>query len=688
MVTNDDRHDRSQDREWFPSRRHVLLGLGGAGASLALGSARGQSADYELGGRIEAWQGQAPGSIEGQENPTLSFQAGQEYTVVWENLDGQPHNFAIWDANDEPIVQSEIISEQGATQTVTFTATAEMVTYICEVHPTTMVGDVQIEGAGTGTPAQGTAEPTEEPAGAGFFEQGTEVGVQTVAEGMTAPTDFALPHDDTDRWFVTDQTGEVWIVTGEGRQETPFMNVSDRMVTLGEFNGSYADPESAYDERGLLGIEFHPDFANNRLFYLHYSAPPNENTPDGWDHVEVVSEFTASDDGTSADLDSERKLLQIQSPQYNHNSGPMAFGPDGYLYVPMGDGGGRDDELYGHVDDWYDANAGGNGQDVVDNLLGDILRIDVDQRQGGASEQGGAGAEDAEGGETPYGIPEDNPFVGSEGRDEIWAYGFRNPYGISFDSEGNCFVASAGQDLFEEVSVVEQGGNYGWNVKEGTHCFSSENPQDPGAITDCPSNEPDRQPYDGSPLIDPVVEFPHQYNGEWVGITVVGGHRYEAGQIDGLQGKYVFGTWTTDPGREQPAGRILAATPPADFDGEGGDATAAANGTAMENESGAGNGTAMDNGTQVDNGDGTPGDGQGDPGDIPLDQLWEMEELVVTGGLDYFVRMFGQGPNGEVYVLVNERGVPEGDTGAVLELVPPGEGATPGDGTPSGNSTE
>jgi len=134
------------------------------------------------------------------------------------------------------------------------------------------------------------------------------------------------------------------------------------MVTLGEFNGSYANPTQAYDERGLLGIDFHPSFAENRKFYLHYSAPPNEQTPDGWDHVEVVSEFTASTDLTTGDPESERILLRFQKPQYNHNGGPMAFGPDGYLYVPMGDGGGANDDMYGHVSDWYDRNAGGTAR--------------------------------------------------------------------------------------------------------------------------------------------------------------------------------------------------------------------------------------------------------------------------------------------------------------------------------------
>ncbi|AHG04678.1 glucose/sorbosone dehydrogenase [Halobacterium sp. DL1] len=639
------------DRPLPVSRRRVLAGVGGAGVAFGLlgygTTVTAQQTEFRLGGELSGWQGQAPASIEGVENPTLELQTGQEYSIVWENLDGQPHNVAIVDGDGNRLVSSEIISEQGATQTVTFTATAEMTEYLCEVHPTSMVGSLSITDAEQTT----TTTTTQEPGRAGFFTEGTEVGLRLVADGMTAPTDYAVPDDGSGRQFVTDQTGEVWVVTDQGRRETPFMTVSDRLVTLGEFNGSYASQTQAYDERGLLGIDFHPDFANNGRFYLHYSAPPNEATPEGWDHVEVVSEFTTTEDGSNGDPASERVLLQFQKPQYNHDGGPMAFGPDGYLYVPMGDGGGANDNLYGHVEDWYDANSGGNGQDITENLLGDVHRIDVD----------------AQGDGTPYGIPEDNPFVGTDALDEIYAYGFRNPFGISFDSQGNLFVADAGQNLFEEVDVVEKGGNYGWNVKEGTHCFSTESAADPTAITDCPQNEPNEAPYDGSPLVDPVVEFPHTYQGESVGITVVGGHRYEADAVSGLQGKYVFGAWTTDTAREEPAGRILAATPPADFGQDGGATTTTTttdNGTETTTE------TTTTPGTTTT----TEGTDDTDPGAVPVDQLWDMEELVVQGGFDYFVRMFGQGPNGEVYVLASQRGVPEGDTGAVFELVPPGEG--------------
>ncbi|WP_240334475.1 sorbosone dehydrogenase family protein [Halorussus sp. MSC15.2] len=521
----------------------------------------------------------------------------------------------------------------------------------------------------------------------GFFQEGTQVGTEMVANGqLTAPTDYAVAEGPNNREFVTDQTGQVYAITENGLSDEPFMDITDRMVELGTFYGLYADAQQNYDERGLLGIDFHPNFAENRKFYLHYSAPPTDELRTiNWDHIEVVSEFQATEDFGSGNPDSERQLLRIPSPQYNHDSGPMAFGPDGYLYVPMGDGGGANDYMYGHVPDWYENNIGGNGQDIVHNLMGDVLRIDVD----------------TQGEELPYGIPDDNPFAGeAPGRDEIYAYGFRNPFGISFDSDGNMFVADAGQNLWEEVDLVEKGGNYGWNVKEGTHCFSTERPSDPSAITDCPSNAPD-QPYGGAPLQDPIVEFPHEYNGDWVGITVIGGHRYEQSTIPQLQGKYVYGAWTADPTREAPDGRVLTAEPPQNF-GQGGQTQTTANQTeaagnqtttqegALQDETTTTNQTTVEpaeteNVEKAPAEEGTPGDvtttptGEEDippqgPGVVPRDQLWTMRELVFDGEFNWFVRQFGRDADGEILVLVNKRGVPEGDTGAVLRLVPSGQG--------------
>lgn len=420
------------------------------------------------------------------------------------------------------------------------------------------------------------------------------MGIEQVAGdgALTAPTDFAVAPEAINQRFVTDQTGQMYVLTPEGLREKPFMDISERLVDF---------PQDEYDERGLLGLEFHPHFADNRRFYVHYSAPPNEHTPDGYDHVEVISEFTATADGMRGCPDSERKLLQIQHPQTNHNAGPMAFGPDDHLYIPMGDGGGAGDIGLGHVEDWYERNEGGNGQDIYENLLGNIIRIDVDTKEDGK----------------PYGIPDDNPLVGTEGIDELYAWGFRNPFGISFDSKGRLFVADAGQNLFEEANIVEKGGNYGWNVKEATHCFSTAHPNEP--FDDCPDRIPTDapDPRGGEELIDPIVEYPHRYKGHQVGLVIVGGAVYENDTIAPLHGKYVFGEWSSS--FAEPAGRLLAARP-----------------------------------------------------DTDNDPLWRIEELLIGGdrGLDWFVRGFGVDTDDNIYVLANKRASIAGNTGTVLKLIP------------------
>jgi len=668
----------SSDNYPSASRRRVLQAAAAAGGVVGLsgiGAAQFDTQTIELGAETSGWQGVSPDAIADETNPTLELEEGTTYEVTWENLDGAAHNFVIVDSEGEELERTELMSEQGETQTLEFEATSEMAEYYCEPHRATMRGEISL-GGGDGDEA---GEESGDGQSQAFFQSGTEIGVRTIAEGMTAPTDMAVADEEQNRYFVADQTGELWVVTDDGLQDEPFLDVSDRMVELGTFEGDYADPNQDYDERGLLGIEFHPEFSENGRFYVHYSAPSNDETPDGWSHVEVVSEFQANEDMSQGDPESERVLMEFQKPQYNHDAGPMAFGPDGYLYVPMGDGGGANDNMEGHVDDWYDGNEGGNGQDVSENLLGSVLRVDVDQ----------------EGEDRPYGIPEDNPLVDSdEGLDEHYAWGFRNPFGISFDSDGRLFVADAGQDLFEEANIVESGGNYGWNVKEGTHCFSTDSPSQPPE--DCPDSAPDESPYDGQEFQDPIVEYPHIYQEEMVGIVIVGGHVYEAGQVEGLDGKYIFGDWTSDPSREEPAGRLLAASDsdgggaePMDGDASGnetaamnesagGNETAAMNESAGGNETAAMNESAGGNETAAGNETATDAAGGGEEQVVPRDELWEMEELQVAGTEDgsfpYFVRMFGQDDDGNVYVLANQEGTPTGDTGAVMQIVPPGEG--------------
>jgi glucose/arabinose dehydrogenase len=357
------------------------------------------------------------------------------------------------------------------------------------------------------------------------------VGLETLAAGLQAPVDVAVA-PDAGRRYVADQPGRIYLHDDEGLREEPLLDLGDRVTAGGE--------------RGLLGIALHPEFAANRRLFVRYSSPPRPGTPDDYSHTFVLSEFTATDDGADVDAGSERVVLEIPEPQGNHNAGSIAFGPDGLLYVGVGDGGAGGDRGEGHVDDWYDDTAGGNGQNTTENRLGGILRIDVD---GGASEtprDGGGGAADGPD-DRPYAVPEDNPLVDAdEHRDAYYAWGLRNPWRFSFDGEA-FYVADVGQNRYEEVNLVERGGNYGWNVKEGTHCYGAD---------DCP----DRTPEDvrgGEPLLDPVIEYPNESPtaDEVNGRSVIGGHVYRGSALPGLEGRYVFGDLAA-------RGRLFVSTPP------------------------------------------------------------------------------------------------------------------------------
>jgi glucose/arabinose dehydrogenase len=361
----------------------------------------------------------------------------------------------------------------------------------------------------------------------------------------------------------------------------------------------------AFDERGALGLAFHPGYASNGRFFVYYSAPLRPGAPAGYDHTARISEFRVSaSNANRADPASERILLEVDKPQFNHNGGTLLFGPrDGYLYVSLGDGGGADDVGLGHVEDWYAANAGGNGQDVQQNLLGNILRIDVDRG-------------------TPYGVPADNPFTGTagcaDGCDEIWAYGFRNPYRMSFDLGGarDLFVGDAGQELWEEVSIAVKGGNFGWNVREGTHCFSTDNPDESPA--ECPDTVGAPHPRAGDPLIDPVIEYANHHQPGGLGATVIGGHVYRGRALPQFSGRYIFGDWSRE--FEEPDGSVFVAKP-----------------------------------RQVG--------------------LWHMQQLRIatspTGRVGHYVLGFGQDLAGEMYVLTTDQTGPAGTTGKVYRLVRP-----------------
>ena len=404
------------------------------------------------------------------------------------------------------------------------------------------------------------------------------IGLELVAEGFAAPVALKPVPDGSGRMLVADQVGVIYVLSPEGESlDEPFLDLRDRMIDLRE----------GFDERGLLGLAFHPEYEQNGSFYVYYSAPLRDGAPSGWDHTSHISEFIVSEeDENLADPDSERIIMEVDQPQFNHDGGQIVFGPDdGYLYIPLGDGGGANDVGEGHP-------PLGNGQDIT-TLLGSILRIDVD-------------------GEEPYDIPEDNPFVGQEGEDEIWAYGFRNPWRITFDAGGGgaLFAADAGQDMWEEVSIVERGGNYGWNIKEGTHCFDAEEPQQ------IPDECPDTGPH-GEPLIDPVIEYPHLNQEDGLGLVVVGGYVYRGEALPEFEGRYIFGDWSTS--FTQGDGLLLVASPP---ESEG--------------------------------------------------ELWEIQELEIAGQdeLGAFLLSFGQDEDNELYMLTSESPYPGGESGRIYRIVP------------------
>jgi glucose/arabinose dehydrogenase len=322
------------------------------------------------------------------------------------------------------------------------------------------------------------------------------IALQLIAVGFTSPVALIDPGDGSERLFVVDQTGLIWILANGKRVEPPFLDIREQIVELNDF----------YDERGLLGLAFHPNFEENGRFYVSYSGHLQNGLPaDEWDHTTYISEFTVlSNDPGQADPASERILLAMDKPGYNYEAGHIAFGPDGYLYVATGDSV-RDPAT----------EAGKYAQDL-NSLLGKILRIDVD----GTADTGQG-----------YLIPTDNPFTSGAGRPEIFAHGFRNPYRFSFDvsddGASRLLVADVGQALMEEMSLVEAGGNYGWPIREGTRCFNSQRWDQP--LEGCST----------SGLSDPVLAYAHQGDLS----AIIGGFVYRGSAIPELAGVYIFGDW-------------------------------------------------------------------------------------------------------------------------------------------------
>lgn len=360
---------------------------------------------------------------------------------------------------------------------------------------------------------------------------GVKIGLEKVTDGLTAPLKGVTAPGHRDRLFVIDQVGRLVSVDLSAGQSSVILDVSARLVPLG------VGGPNTFDERGFLGVAFHPDFASNGLLYTYTSepvtAPPTFPTtlPAGTapDHQNVVAEWRVPDPADPAsvvDQASRRELIRVDWPQFNHNGGDVTFGPDGLLYVPMGDGGGADDENIGH--------GTGNAQNPA-NPLGDILRIDVNARDSANGQ---------------YGIPAENIFAGRPGLiGEIFAYGFRNPWRMSFDRHsGRMFVGDVGQNDIEEVSVVVSGGNYGWNFKEGT-LFFNPNGTDPGFA----GREPFREVPPG--LQDPIAQYDTHHEGH----SVIAGFVYRGDRVPQLRGRFVFGEFSRLFSGEGPNnfGRIL-----------------------------------------------------------------------------------------------------------------------------------
>jgi glucose/arabinose dehydrogenase len=295
------------------------------------------------------------------------------------------------------------------------------------------------------------------------------VALEQVPGAFDQPLYVAAPPGDVARIFVVERTGRIRVVRNDALLPRPFLDLS-------------ASVQTGYEEQGLLGLAFHPNYATNGRFYVNYTDIAGDTR---------VVRYTVSSDPDSADPASADTVLRVDQPADDHNGGWLGFGPDGYLYVALGDGGDAGDP-------W------GNAQSL-DSLLGKILRLDVN-------------------GATGYAIPPDNPFVAVSGRDEIWVYGLRNPWRPSFDRQtGDLYIADVGQYIWEELSVqpaASQGGeNYGWNVMEGAHCYST-----------TPCNEAGKVP--------PIYEY--NRTGQGQGCAITGGYVYRGSRVPVLEGRYVF----------------------------------------------------------------------------------------------------------------------------------------------------
>lgn len=404
-------------------------------------------------------------------------------TTQTQESSGQP-------AASQPMTQTQEGGEQTATQPMTATQSMTDTQAMTGTQPM------------TGTASQSPAIPTERSA---VVQPGESLPVDAsiqlvkVAEGFLDPVNVVSARDGSGRLFVVERYGAVRIVNADGQLvEEPFLDIQDQVL-------------SAFLEQGLYDIEFHPNFAENGRFFVHFSELLRNG--DGL----VVEYRVSAEDPNRADPESARVILQIEQPWANHNGGELAFGPDGYLYIGSGDGGWEGDPLEA-------------GQDLK-TLLGKLLRIDVDSQDG-----------------RPYSIPEDNPFAASQqpelvelfgideavfaqihtqARPEIWAYGLRNPWKFNFDPEtGDLYLPDVGQNYWEEINFQPAdspgGENYGWDFLMGSHCF------------------PIEQEECGVVGVLPVAEYSHP---EHSGCTVIGLGIYRGDEFPNLDGVYFSGDY-------------------------------------------------------------------------------------------------------------------------------------------------
>jgi glucose/arabinose dehydrogenase len=312
------------------------------------------------------------------------------------------------------------------------------------------------------------------------------VTTERVASGLDLPLYVTAPPGDPDHLFIVEQhSGRIRVLNlaDNSINAIPFLTIT------GLAQGS---------EQGLLGLAFHPDYATNGFFYVNVTVTSGDTE---------IRRYKVSSDPVVAIPDSKQLVLGYAQPQANHNGGWLGFGPDGYLYISVGDGGGSYDEDAGHTP------GTGNGQDITSDLLGKMLRIDVNGDDFPADST------------RNYAIPADNPFVGKTGDDEIWSFGLRNPWRASFDrATGNLYIGDVGQDTREEIDVQPAGSaggqNYGWRLREGTIAT-------PGVGGARPPGE-----------IDPIYDYPHG-NGQFEGDVVTGGYVYR-GPVAELRGQYFF----------------------------------------------------------------------------------------------------------------------------------------------------